>query len=87
MDLTKYMEVSDIRELTGAEHVVAARAMLKAGTSRLEEERKSVEEHPERNLEDLKRDIVHRIGFIAGLKWMLSLPQEARKLLEKEERK
>lgn len=86
MDLTKYMEGSDIHELADAEHVVAARAMLKAGERRLEEERKMAEERPERNLEDLKRDLVYRIGFIAGLKWMLSLPQEARKLLEKGER-
>ena len=54
----------------------ASRALLKAADLRRDKIREQVENEPKRS-ENLKEDVVYKLGMISGLNFILDLPGKA----------
>lgn len=73
------LETHDVNDLSGLEQVGPGKALLKAATNKLEKQRVLCETKARIvNEGDISKDFRHMIGFIAGVKWMMSLSREAR---------
>lgn len=79
MDIKKYLPESlQIVGAAEADDIRASKALLSAAQKRIDEIRDEIEDRPQRNESDLKKDVVYKLGFIAGLKWVRRLPSEAK---------
>lgn len=82
MNLRKYVKTNEeLYELKGASDIASARALL-AVTERIrDEERKSYEEKPMKAPEDLRKDVIFKLGVVHGLNMILELPQQAQEYI------
>ena len=69
-------EIADSRDIRGVRHI------LKTVEGRLNELRKSYEENPQRS-DKLDDDVVFQLGMANMARWVVSLPETARALLNK----
>lgn len=83
MNIRKYFKKNaEVYELRGAGEVASARALL-AVTERIrDQERQDLEERPMRAQEDLRKDVVYKLGLVQGLNMVLDLPRQAQKYLD-----
>jgi hypothetical protein len=80
MNIAKHLKDSSlITELAGAAKIRSARAILAAVEGLREEKREIIENHPQRNDQDLTKDWVYISGMIRAFNIVLSLPKEAQK--------
>jgi len=69
----------DFNAVASAYEIRAAKSLLKAAEIRRNKERDNIELNPKRDDENLKNDIVYKLGLIAGLNFIIDLPREAKK--------
>jgi hypothetical protein len=82
MKLTDYIQKNeDFHLISKALDVGASRALLKAAMCKRNKSRKQAEDEPKRS-DNLKEDIIYRLGFISGLTWILDLPGQANDYLK-----
>ena len=75
-DLKKYFADSrDIIQVAGVEQTGAGRALYDVVRKKIEEERAKLELNP-RVSDNAREDFRYQLGFIAGLKFIESLPRE-----------
>ena len=75
--LTDYIKTSeDFHMIAAASDVGSSRALLKAATVRRDKIREQVENEPRQD-ENLKEDVVYKLGMISGLNFILDLPGKA----------
>lgn len=67
--------------LAGARDTEIGQAILRAVELRSKEEQESVIRRPRRDEAEIKNDLYFRLGFTAGLAWILDLAPSARKAL------
>jgi len=77
-----YIRPEWIHEIIEAKEIRAARALLEAGEAKRNEVRKENEENPRRDNQNLKKDIIFKLGMIEGLNWVLELPNSAREYIK-----
>ena len=63
-----------LNELPITEH---GRIFLEAVRDRCEEDDRDMRENPHFDNENIKRDLRYRLGWVAALKWILAVPEEA----------
>lgn len=82
--IEKYVPNSDdMLHVSRAGDTGVGRAIMTAVRTKLEEELKEVIDRPRRNLDDITQNVDYILGFIAGMKWVESIPDNARKYIEK----
>lgn len=72
-----------LNELAAASQIRAARAILMAVEGLRDEYRAMNETRPQRNNEDLTKDWVYLAGMVRAFNIVLSLPDDARKYIDK----
>lgn len=78
MQLDKYLKTSAaVLEVSRANEIGGAKAILEAALIKRDEIRKEYEENPLRS-DQIKKDLNFKLGMVAGLNWMLELPEKAR---------
>ena len=70
-------------DLNGGE---SGQGLQHALNKKLAEEEKIRDNTPQRNEEDLTKDILFIMGMIHGLKWVLSFPDECRRIINENEK-
>lgn len=79
MDVRKYItDGSDFYQVTRLDEITAGRAILKAANIKENEIWREVRDNPQRNDENLKKDLAYLLGFAAGLSWIQSIPARQR---------
>ena len=78
-DIQDRRDTELIAEVLNLEHTQALFRCIKGW---LEEEREEVENNPQVNDSDIKRDFRYRLGLIHAFKKVLSEPDKARELIE-----
>lgn len=76
-DGRQFIHVANIRQIG------AARELLNAVQIKRDELREQKETRPMMCPDNLKKDMVFQTGAIWALNWVLSLPEEARKFIDK----
>ena len=87
MDLGKHFDEGRIRDLAAAREVGPSRVLLDAAAVERDRVRGQIEKAPRRSSEDLREDVVYKLGELAALNRILGLPEQARALIEKHEEK
>lgn len=83
MNICKYVKTNaEFHELTGASNIASARALLVVTERIRDEERKSYEEKPMKAPEDLRKDVIYKLGVVHGLNRILDLPRQAKQYLD-----
>lgn len=78
MKITDYVKASeDLRLIAAANEVGASRALIKAAEIKRHRIREQVENDPRRH-ENLKEDVVYKLGQLSGLNWVIDLPRKAK---------
>lgn len=67
--------------LSGARDTEVGQAIMRAAELKMKEEQNSVMRRPRRDDADIRLDLYHRIGFTAGIAWVLDLAPSARRAL------
>ena len=86
MNIIKYLsdiETDEAKEnllagLSEAHVLAVSKTILHAGKIKLDEVRHAMEDRPSLNNDDLKKDFRYQLGMIAGIQWILDLPEVAR---------
>lgn len=83
IDIKHYTRGSSdgILSLSKARETGTGRVLLEAAELKISEEQRAVVRRPRRDEADLTNDLYFRLGFIAGLNWLLDLEPSARALL------
>lgn len=71
-----------ILSLAKARETGTGRALLEAADLKISEEQNSVVRRPRRDEADITNDLYFRLGFIAGITWVLDLETSARRLMQ-----
>lgn len=72
-----------LNDLAKAGETGPGRGLLLAAEFMRDREREALEAKPTRGEDDVTKGVEYRLGFIAGMKSILSIPDQARKHLEK----
>ncbi len=84
MNIKKYIPLSeDYNPVSRANETGAGRGLLSAARIKRDEIRKQVESNPQIS-NDIKKDFRYQLGQTDALNFMIDLPGEARKQIEKE---
>jgi hypothetical protein len=71
----------DINLLADSLEYGSSRALIYAITKQRDQLRIEVEDRPQRDDSELRNDIIYKLGTIAALNWILSIPTKARELI------
>lgn len=69
-------------ELAYANDIQGVRAIMAVVEAKLNETRTDAEERPRLVDDEVKMDLRYKMGFIAGLKYVLALPERGREIIE-----
>ena len=72
----------DLLAASGAEETPASAAMIRIGSQLIDLYRTQDEDSPCRDDQDLKNDLVYRLGVRKGIRLMLELPAAAREIIK-----
>jgi hypothetical protein len=82
MQLDKYLKTSAaVLEVSRANEIGGAKGLLEATQIKQDELRTECEKNPVRS-DQIKKDLYFKLGMVAGMSWVLSLPGKAREWRE-----